>query len=236
MQNSPARPTPTVPCQWEGCGLVFEDELSCYSHLCQVHCQIDDKVGFCRWRITLINHLHQHHSSHSRTDTGPLSSFCNVEFTNKKGLSEHALTHFTLDMKPIQCAICLVRLRNRQALRKHRLAVHASAMVPSSSLQQQQQQQQLITTTTTTNILTSHVGPKIITYYPHILPSLSYSYFPLRTSSLPTPPTMEIGIHPKYAINKLVMNDRGGSQAVPAVFWNMLKAGKERERERVVKV
>jgi hypothetical protein len=98
-------------------------------------------------------------------------------------------------------------------------------MVPQ---QQQQQQQQQLTTTTTTNILTSHVGPKIITYYPHYIsnhiPSLPY--FPLRTSSLPTPANMEIGIHTKYARNKLVMNDRGGSQAVPAVFWNMVKAGK----------
>ena len=67
------------PCKWEDCSLIFDEEIQVYEHVASQH----NKSGksLCKWR-ELVG--------------GP---FCNALFKHRNMLREHAVAHFTNQLK-----------------------------------------------------------------------------------------------------------------------------------------
>ncbi|KAJ3386622.1 hypothetical protein HDU92_002385 [Lobulomyces angularis] len=66
----------------------------------------------------------------SNINRGP----CLIKITHKGQVKDHLITHFSSELKPIQCLICSKRLRNRQELNKHKKINHNSASSIHTSL------------------------------------------------------------------------------------------------------
>ncbi|KAJ3383598.1 hypothetical protein HDU92_004053 [Lobulomyces angularis] len=93
--------TPTTQpskCLWLNCSKTFDTELETYNHFIKCHCK--KGVQKCLW--------------------SGRGKICNLTLRHKGDIKSHAVVHFN-DIKPIQCAFCGDRMKNRQSLHRHKL-------------------------------------------------------------------------------------------------------------------
>ena len=82
MRQSPPEKEPEprrYPCKWDDCPLIFNQEIQVYEHVASEH-NTSGKSN-CKWR---------------KLEGGP---FCNVLFKHRNMLREHAVAHFTNQLK-----------------------------------------------------------------------------------------------------------------------------------------
>ena len=104
-------------CRWEGCSLVFETEIETYFHLTENH-GIPGRFP-CLWRL----------------DKG---SPCNASQRHRGILRDHAVTHFSLDLRPFNCFLCGLPFRTCKSRRDHVNSDHkfniTNSFIPASQI------------------------------------------------------------------------------------------------------
>lgn len=99
-------------CNWGDCSSTpFATELDCYNHVIQKHAPSASKQRnrVCRWK--------------SVGSVGECQFYlkCSSRLIDHIGLLHvNLVTHFSSCFKPISCAACCVKFRNRQDYRKHK--------------------------------------------------------------------------------------------------------------------
>ncbi|KAJ3005137.1 hypothetical protein HKX48_000847 [Thoreauomyces humboldtii] len=97
--NAPAASSHAVQCLWSGCSEAFPTEDACFTHLTEVHALDGKQV--CAWHPHLGRPV------------------CGQSLRNRGNFGDHVVTHFSTSLRPIQCMLCPMRLRNRQDVKRH---------------------------------------------------------------------------------------------------------------------
>ncbi|KAJ3211263.1 hypothetical protein HK099_008053 [Clydaea vesicula] len=118
----------TTSCRWLNCNHPpFETELDCYNHIKLQHTKSGPQS--CRWIIEKNSNINPQSSIHNPQDA---LSLCDIDSKHRGHFVEHIVSHFSFNLRPLNCSHCGETFRNRQDFKRHEKLNHPNETVRPS--------------------------------------------------------------------------------------------------------